>query len=150
MKNYIKILFPFLITLLLWRLDSLVFNPCGILAIIPLFYYSFVRPVLCFFPFSLLICLLIDRNFDTLLFWTFMYSAAYAANGLQSFFDTSRQKMDALFVFMAFFGLCLLILTFWSSVNAWSWGVLLKSIWLLLWVSVFYFIFAAIAKRIDK
>ena len=149
LKKYIQILFPFLSTLILWRLDSPVFNPCGILALIPIFYYSFVKPKNLYFAFAIIMCILLDQSFGTLLYWTFIYCAAYATHGLQSFFDVSRQKSDAIFVFVGFITLTLTILTIWSSFQAWSVAVILKSIWMIPWLSVLYIVFVAIAHKMD-
>ncbi|MBQ7185813.1 MAG: hypothetical protein IJR92_03340, partial [Alphaproteobacteria bacterium] len=75
-RKFIKIftiLFPFLITVILWRLSTPWVNPAGVLAIIPIFYCSFIRPVSYFTFFSILFCFLIDYKFGTLFMWTIFY-----------------------------------------------------------------------------
>ena len=48
MYNVVPILkkfLPFLMTIFLWRLSVYFWNPAGILALIPIFYYTFVRHI---------------------------------------------------------------------------------------------------------
>ncbi|MCL2331084.1 MAG: hypothetical protein FWC61_00885 [Proteobacteria bacterium] len=149
LTHYLDIIFPFAATLILWRLDSRVWNPGGILAILPIFYYSFVRPRGFFLPFAILGCFLLDYNFDTLLFWTTMFAISYGVYGFQSYLDISRQKFDGLYVFMFFFGLCLLILGAWAMAATMSLRPAPETIWLFLWVTVLYMPFVALAKKIS-
>ncbi len=125
---------PFLAVIVLWRLNLHFFNPAGILAIIPIFFYSFVRPIRWFAPFSILFCFLIDYCFDTKLFWTAMYCAAYAVIGFQYFIDIPRADKNAIVPFMIFFGIAMFIL---MMVNL-SWVVLWRAIWLFIWVVAMY------------
>ena len=68
--DFLRAAFPFITVIILWRLAVPFWNPAGILAIIPIFYCSFVRPVPWFAPFAVLFCFLIDYRFDTLAYWT--------------------------------------------------------------------------------
>lgn len=131
---FLRKISPFLAVIILWRLQLHFWNPAGILAIIPVFYYSFVRPTpwmpLC----SILFCFLIDYTSDTKLFWTCAYFIAYAVNGFQYFIDLQRADKNALIPFMIFLGAALFIL----MVSNLSWTMMGRSIWLFLWISFLY------------
>lgn len=142
--NFLRAAFPFIAVIILWRLSVAFWNPAGILAIIPIFYCSFVRPVPWFAPFGVIFCFLIDYRFDSLIYWTVMYCLFYAANGFQSFIDLSRLDKNALQVFMAFFGVSTLILSF-MNLNL---DNLLRAIWLFAWVSALYLPITALIKRV--
>lgn len=143
--KFLRTAFPFIAVLLLWKLSVSFWNPGGILAIIPIFYYSFIKKTPWFVPFGALFCFLIDYNFDSLLFWTSMFCLLYAVNGFQSFIDITTQKRNGLFVFMVFFGICSLVL----ALFGFTFTGLLRGIWIFLWISVLYIPFTAIAKRIS-
>lgn len=148
LRYYLDILFPYIATLILWRMSSPLWNPCGVLAIIPIFYYSFCRPRDYFWVFALIGCFLIDSNFDSVLFWTTMYAITYSVDGFQSYIDLSRQRHDGLYIFMAFFGICMLISGIIAAVATNSFGVIFNSLWLFCWASVLYIPFAAIARNL--
>jgi len=135
---------PFLAVIILWRLQLHFWNPGGILAIIPIFFYSFVRPVPWFTPFAILFCFLIDYNFDTKLFWTTMYFIAYAINGFQYFIDLQRADKNAIVPFMIFLGFSLFILMIFNL----SWTVLFRCIWMFVWVSGLYIPITIFMKKV--
>lgn len=137
---------PWLSVLILWRLSVSFWNPAGILAIIPIFYCSFVRPVPWFAPFALLFCFLIDYKFDTLVFWTSLYCFFYALNGFQTFFDVTKIDKNAIHVFMIFLFVGLIILLI---PNITFYG-LLKTIWLFLWITALYIPITELLKRVTK
>ena len=149
-KHYLNLIFPFIAVLILWRLDSHMWNPCGVLAIIPIFYYSFIRPRAWFLPMAYVGTILLDFSFDTLLFWTAMFSAAYAANGLQSRIDLTRQKSDGLYVFLAFFGLSLAIIGISASITGISLIPMFRSLWMLAWAGVLYIPFSKFAREVSR
>ncbi|MCR4917359.1 MAG: hypothetical protein K5912_00245, partial [Alphaproteobacteria bacterium] len=72
-----KVIFPFLITIFLWRLSCQWINPAGILAIVPIFFYSFIRPIPYFSFFAIILCFLLDYSFGTVLVWTIFYCTYY-------------------------------------------------------------------------
>lgn len=149
MKKFIEILraaFPFLAVLLLWRLSIPMWNPAGMLALIPIFYYSFVRTTNWFTPFAALFCFLIDYKSDTVLFWTCIYCLFYAVNGFQNFIDLTRQRDDGWMIFMGYIGVPALIL----AIAGFSWTGLWRAIWLFCWLSILYIPFVALARRIDN
>ena len=101
-------LFPFFITVALWRLSVPWINPGGILAIIPIFYCSFIRPVPYFTPFAILICFLLDYKFNTVLMWTIFYCIFYVVMNLQTFIDLTHTNRDGVYPFMGFVGMLIL------------------------------------------
>lgn len=142
--DFLRATFPFITVIILWRLSVPFWNPAGILAIIPIFYCSFVRPVPWFAPFAALFCFLIDYRFDTLAYWTAAYCLFYAINGFQSFIDLTRTDKNALNIFMVFFGVATLILT----LAGFSVSNLMRAIWLFAWVSTLYIPITALIKRV--
>lgn len=142
--KFLQAVFPFVTVIVLWRLSLAFWNPAGILAIIPIFYCSFVRPVPWFAPFAALFCFLIDYRFDTLVYWTVMYCIFYAVNGFQTVFDLSKADKNALYVFMVFFGVSTLglLLVGFNISN------LMRVAWLFAWVSTLYIPITALIKRV--
>ena len=142
--KFLRDAFPFIAVIVLWRLSVAFWNPAGILAIIPIFYCSFVRPIPWFAPFAILFCFLIVYRFDTLVYWTVMYCLFYAINGFQTFFDLTRVDKNALYVFMIFFG----VATFVLSITNPTVATLMRAAWLFAWVSTLYVPITALIKRI--
>ena len=142
--NFLRAALPFIAVLVLWRLSVPFWNPVGILAIIPIFYCSFVQPVPWFTPFAAIFCFLIDYRGDTLVFWTTAYCLFYAINGFQSYIDLTRIDKNALNVFMIFFGLSIFILL---MVNPTVENIM-HSAWLFAWTSTLYIPITAIIKRV--
>lgn len=144
--KFLRNIFPFITVIVLWRLSVYFWNPAGILAIIPIFYCSFVRPVPWFAPFALLFCFLIDYKFDTLVYWTAMYCIFYAINGFQNFFDLTRVDKNAIHIFMIFFGVAIMILTMLDlNISNVMWAI-----WLFAWVSVLYIPITALLRLMDN
>lgn len=112
--KYLQILFPFLLTIALWRLSNPWINPAGVLAIIPIFYCSFIKPVPYFTAFAILFCFLIDYNFDTVAFWTLLYCAYYAVMNIQTVIDLTHTKIYGLYAFMVFFGFASISMIIWN------------------------------------
>ena len=137
---------PWLAAIILWRLSVPFWNPAGILALIPVFYCSFVRPIPYFTPFAILLCFLIDYKFETLVFWTMFYCLFYAINGFQTFFDLTKIDKNAIHVFILFFsiGMTILLLGHFGFFN------LLKTLWIIIWASVLYFPITQTIKRVYK
>ncbi len=144
LRTVFAILFPFLSALLLWRLSMPFWNPGGILCLIPVFYFTFTRPIQYFPVLGLIICFLIDYRCDTVLFWTMSYLLIYAAAGLQNHIDLSQQKNNGLYIFAGCFALAHFILLIFNF----SWFGLFEYIWLTLWAVVLYIPFTELANRI--
>lgn len=137
MYNIIQILkqiMPFIMTLFLWRLSVYFWNPAGILALIPIFYYTFVRPIHGFAFFGLLFCFLIDYRCNLPLLWTCIYCLFYAINGFQNYLDIQNADNKALYVFQMFIGIGFVLLLF----TGLTWKNLINNIWLFVWMSVLY------------
>jgi len=137
MYNIIQIfkqIMPFIMTLFLWRLSVYFWNPAGILALIPIFYYTFVRPIHGFAFFGLLSCFLIDYRCNLPLVWTCIYCLFYAINGFQNFLDIQNADNRALYVFQMFIGIGFVLLMF----TGLTWKNLINNIWLFVWISVLY------------
>lgn len=141
-KEFFKKALPFLMTVFLWRLSVAWWNPAGILALIPVFYYTFVRPVNWFVLVGALFCFLIDYGCGLPLFWTFLFCLFYAANGFQNYIDAPHMDNNAIYLFMLFIGLGILILI----VSGFSWMGLVNNLWLFVWLSVLYLPITAIDK----
>ena len=113
-QNIVKILreiFPFVLTIALWRLSFPWLNPAGILAIIPIFYCSFIRPIRYWTFFAIIMCFLIDYKFNTLFIWTFFYCAYYSIMNIQTMLDLTHTKENGLYAFALFLGIAALFIT---------------------------------------
>ena len=130
----LKQMAPFLITLFLWRLSIYFWNPAGILCLIPVFYYTFVRHVKNFAIFGLIFCFLIDYRGDLALFWTCLFCLFYAINGFQKYIDFQNTDNNAIYMFMAFIGIGFFLL----SAYGFSWTNFVNNLWLFLWLSILY------------
>ncbi|MDR1206949.1 MAG: hypothetical protein LBK26_00850 [Rickettsiales bacterium] len=130
LKRIFIVIFPFAITLLLWRLSIPVWNPCGILAAIPIFYYSFISERPGFLPMAILGCLLLDYNFDLMLFWTSMFCIAYAANYMQTLMRAATLQAAGFWTFSSLIGICLAILGIHAFFSTWSAAAILQAIWM--------------------
>ncbi|MDR0741522.1 MAG: hypothetical protein LBF28_01990 [Rickettsiales bacterium] len=145
MASFLQTAFPFLAVILLWRLSVPLWNPGGILALVPIFYFSFIHPKDWFVLFAAIFCFLIDYKSDTLLLWTSVYCFFYAVNGFQNFVDLTRQKSDGLLIFMGYFGVSALLL----SLVVWNGAGFIRAVWLFLWLSILYIPFAELAQKIE-
>lgn len=141
--NFLRAAFPFLAVLVLWRLSYPFWNPAGVLAIIPIFYCSFVRPTPWFAPWAVLFCFLLDYKFDTLFYWTALYCILYAANGFQNFIDLTRAPKNAIAVFMIFFGCAILILAL-MNFNLTN---IVRALWIFAWTCTLYMPITILIKR---
>lgn len=148
-SNIVKFLqasFPFLVTIALWRLSGPWWNPAGILAIIPVFFCTFIRPVNWFAPFGFLMCMLIDYKFETVCFWMAWFCMFYAINSFQTFIDISRMDKDAIVAFILFFGVGLLIQLF----SDFTFLNLAKGLWVFIWTCAWYLPINMVIKKVHK
>ncbi len=144
--NFLRISTPWLSVLILWRLSASFWNPAGILALIPIFYCSFVRPTSWFVPFAIIFCFLIDYKFETLVFWTSLYCLFYAINGFQTFLDLTKTDKNAIHVFILF----LFIGLFGLLIPNFTLSGILKTIWLFIWTTILYIPITELIKRALK
>ncbi|MBR5904228.1 MAG: hypothetical protein IKZ49_01685 [Alphaproteobacteria bacterium] len=143
---FLKHIFPFIITLILWYLAIPFWNPAGILALIPIFYYSFVKPKNNYSLFALIFCFLIDYRCNLLLLWTFLFCLFYAINGFQKYFDVSRMDNDAIHIFLLFTGIGCFILT----IGGFTFMNMVNNLWLFAWLGILYPPIVAMNKWIEK
>lgn len=131
---FLKNSMPFLMTLILWRLSVYFWNPAGILALIPIFYYTFVRPINGFALFAFIFCFLIDYRCNLPLLWSSIFCLFYAISGFQNYIDIQHMDNNAQLGFMIFSGIGILLLIF----SGLTWMNLINNIWLFIWLNVLY------------
>lgn len=142
--DFLRDSFPFLLTVALWRLSVSFWNPAGILAIIPIFFCSFVRPIAWFPIFSVLMCMVIDYKFETVCFWVAMYCLFYAINSFQNIIDITRMDMNGLFAFTVFFGIGILI----QVITNFTFLTLIFGMWIVLFTCLLYIPITNLIQRI--
>ena len=137
-------MFPFLLTIALWRLSTPFWNPGGILALIPIFYCVFVRHMPWFGIFGAIMCFLIDYKFNTTGLWLAIYCLFYAVNGFQTIIDLARMDRNAINAFMVFIGVGIIITIFtgFGLIN------ILRGIWIFIFMSLLYMPTALLIKRV--
>ena len=108
--KYLRIAFPFLLTIALWRLSCPWVTPAGILCVIPIFYCSFIKPVRYFSIFSLIMCFLLDYKFGSSFMWTIYYCLCYMGMNLQTAIDLTHTKKYGVYAFMTFLGIIILFM----------------------------------------
>ena len=143
---YFQKSWPFLIALILWRLNAYFWNPAGILALIPIFYYTFVKPVKWFVIFGLFLCFLIDYRANLPLFWTSMFCLFYAVNGFQSYVDIPHIDKIAILAFILFSGVGIFILMF----SKFTWTNFINNLWLFVWLNFLYIPITSIETIFNK
>lgn len=144
--NFLRTAFPFLVTVFLWRLSNSFWNPAGILALIPIFFCTFVMRIPWFPLFGVLFCFLIDYNFATLPFWTTLFIIVYSINGFQTFTDVSSIDYNAAPVFWIFFGIGLVLLFFYNI----TWTNFARALLLFIWCGGLYIPVTKIIQRVHN
>jgi len=143
--NLLRDIFPFFITLFLWRLSTPYLNPSGILAIIPIFYYSFIRPTPYFTGYALLFCFLLDYKFNTVLTWTIFYSIYYVVMNIQTMLDLTHTNKNGLYAFLLFAGSVI----FFIMLTHVGWTSIFMSFLMFITLSVCYIPITHIAKAVN-
>lgn len=144
--NVLKKIWPFLITVILWRLNAYFWNPAGILALIPVFFYTFVKPTDWFALFALIFCFLIDYRSGLPLFWTSLFCVFYAINGFQNYIDVPHTDKNGILVFMFFIGIGIFVLI----LSKFTWINFINNLWLFMWLSILYIPITALDKKITQ
>lgn len=142
--DFLRAAFPFLAVLFLWRMSAAFWNPAGVLAIIPIFFCTFVRPVRWFAFYAAIFCFLIDYKFDTVLFWTVLYCLSYSVYGFQNAVDLSRTDDNGLRAFAVFYGTALFIL----AIAHPNFSNIVRFIWLFGWGVALYMPITIITDRV--
>lgn len=141
--RFLRVATPFLTVLVLWRLSVPFWNPAGMLALIPIFYCTFIKPVPWFMPFAILFCFLIDYKSDMILFWTSVYCLCYAVFGFQTFIDFNQISDRGWRAFMVFLGVPLFI----CLVVYFGFYNILKTLWVWLLSVALYMPITALIER---
>jgi hypothetical protein len=143
---FLRRIFPFLLTLGLWRLSDSFWNPAGILAIIPIFYCSFVRSIDWFPLFSILMCIALDYNFETVCYWLAVYCLFYSINSFQNIVDITSMEKNGIYAFMFFIGLSILIqvCTNFTLIN------IISGLLIFIWCSLLYIPITVLIQRIQE
>lgn len=144
--DFLKTAFPFLLTVALWRLSIDFWNPAGILAIIPIFFCSFVRPINWFGLFSVFMCFVIDYKFETVCFWVAIYCLIYAINSFQNIIDLTRMEANGILAFIFFITTTVFIqiLSNFTLLN------MLGGIWIILLTTVLYIPITTLIQRVQN
>jgi len=145
--DFLRAAAPFAATLFLWRLAQGFINPAGLLALVPVFFCTFIRPVPWFAPFGVLMCFLVDYRADTPLFWTTVYCLCYAANGFQNFVDLTRTTRDGLYVFALFFAIPVIII---SLPHIVCFTNFFRMVWTILWECAMYVPITMLIKKVRR
>ena len=142
--EFLKQAFPFLLTIGLWRLSDSFWNPAGILAIIPIFFCSFIKPIDWFPLFSVLMCVAIDYNFETVCFWLAVYCLFFSINSFQNIIYLTHTDKNGLYAFLVFFGgaVFIQIISNLAAVN------LLNGIWIFALCTILYMPITVLIQRI--
>ncbi len=144
--DFLRVCFPFLLTIGLWHASVPFWNPAGILALIPMFFCVFIRPTDWFLIFSVFMCVALDYKFETVCFWLAIFCLFYAINSFQNIIDVSRLDLNGIGAFFCFLGLGIFIQTacVFSVVN------LFRGIWIVLWACALYIPITKLIQRIQN
>ena len=148
--KYVRLVFPWVTALLLWRLQIPYVNPCGVLALIPVFYFSFARPAGYFVPFGAIVCLAVDFGMDTVMSCLFAYMAIVAVYNFQTRIDLSHQPRGGFTFFAGFIGLCAVISGCAAALNASNVWPLILSITAFVPAVILYIPFVRLNQRIYR
>ncbi|MBD5400594.1 hypothetical protein HDR61_02515 [bacterium] len=142
--DFLRCALPFVLTLALWRLAGPWLNPGGMLALIPIFYCTFIRPVPFFSLFAAVMCFLIDYKSGTLLYWTSVFCACYAVYKIQTVVDLGAMPRRALSAFAILFGASVLVITLPHIMHGYNF---LRMMWTILWECAMYIPLTFILQR---
>lgn len=143
--DFLRAAFPFVLALFLWRGALGWINPAGLLALVPVFFCTFIRPTPWFVPFGVVMCFLVDYRADTMLFWTSVYCLCYAVYGFQNVVDLTRADNDGIAAFALFFGGGALVLSLPHFVNFTN---VFRLTWTVAWECAMYLPIAWLLKRV--
>ena len=144
--KFLRAIFPFLSVIFLWRLSIPFWNPGGILAIIPIFFCTFIQPIPWFMPFGLIFCFLLDYNLGLLCYWTSIYCLCYALNGFQNFIDFQHRDFNSIDMFMVYIGIGLFIL----EIAHLNWTTFGRCIWVFAWLTAMYLPITQLIARVHN
>jgi hypothetical protein len=149
MSRLLKSVFPYVLAVSLWALPDPRFNPFGILAMIPAFYYMFIARVRGWKWFGFMICFLLDYNAGTLFVFSGMFLIAIAANILFGIFDMEEDglavKKFGLFIVPSLLALFIFQATGYPG----FWIQLAGALWLCALVMILYLLLSALMRWAD-
>lgn len=151
MNKKIKAVFPYIATIALWHLSGPVFNPFGVLAVIPIFYYTFCERAKRWFPFGVFMCFLIDYNAGTLFLFSAFFLFTNAINNIYGVLDNEDGSLFNIKKFNMFlFALAVFLFLYAVFGAAHFWSFLFGIIWLYALLVVLYLPLAATFKRVSN
>lgn len=138
-------------TIILWYLSDPRFNPFGILAMIPIFYYMFCDREKYWFGFALLMCFLLDFNAGTLFLFSALFLSANMLNDFLGVLDIEGGAGFHIKKFNLFLGAMALFLFAYAVFAANNFFSFLAGIiWLCLWLYILYFPFVSLFRWVKN
>ena len=149
MSNVIRNIFPFFVTIQLWYLSHPVFNPFGVLVLIPIFYYMFCDYRKYWFGFGFFMCFLLDFNAGT----SFLFCSVFLMmNALNIFFgvleNSTGYHIRAFNMFLGVMALFLFIYGIFGIRVFFSF--LLGILWLYVWLFMLYIPMVALFRWVNN
>jgi len=137
-KNKLRKVFPFIITIILWHLSDPLFNPFGAISLVPIYYYMYIRRQSYWFVFGLFMSFMLDFNAGTL----FLFSSAFIIiNAINQMYGIIEKDAGLKIRGFNTFLMVSIILFFIFSVIQFGdiFSNFLSASWLYLWIAISYF-----------
>ena len=150
MKQLIRDLFPYYITITLWYLSAPRFNPFGVLALIPIFYYMFYLRAKYWTAFGFLVCFLLDFSAGTKFLFSALFLLANVLNTSMGIFENDNSSRIGVRKFGMFTGIMALLMLVYAIFNTnHFFGFVFGIIWLYLWLFVMYIPLVVLFRRVE-
>jgi hypothetical protein len=149
----LKIFLPLFFALILLNLPNNIFNPGGILCLIPIFYYFIYNPKYMNFLMVFFLLLLLDYYQNQNVLWSFLFICFYVALSIQKTIIIKNQNMNS-FVFFIVFVAAGCLIQFISIILSVSleWVDIMKifgkELWVIVLLSALYIPFSFIFNKI--
>ncbi len=137
--NAFHAILPTALLLIFWNLSHPIWNPGGILMVIPAFFFIIYYPNKLPFSIAFLMFLLLDYTNDTLLMHTFLFLLIYGVLGIQNIFNLTQQKMNSWFFFSCIMSCALIIMGAISSIASGALISLTMLIWTIILTCCLYY-----------
>lgn len=145
MKKYFKFLFPFLFVFICWYISVFFINLSGILAIIPIFFWTFKKEIPYFFIYGLFFYFLIEFRLDIIPILSFLYYILYIVLSSYKKINIYFLNLYGNIIFYIYFCLNILILLI---INL-NYTNILNYLFIYIFGCIFYFILAFILRFND-
>ncbi len=149
-KDFLKKIFPCFILLFLLYFQNPVLNPGGILAIIPIYFYTLYYPSLLPLPISLIGVFLIDYYYNMDSIWLIFFLIIYLFLSFQKWIDLKKQN----FYSITFFSIIVITLFSLSAISMslryGSHFFLFRTFWTVILLIVLYTPMAKIFNRLAE